>query len=61
MYTEQVMEHFYNPHNMGEIENADGAVNAGIHAYRGNHTPLLLVLSRDLFLCSRLHIITRIC
>ena len=24
MYTEQVMEHFANPRNVGEIENADG-------------------------------------
>jgi len=24
MYTEKVMEHFRNPHNMGEIPNADG-------------------------------------
>ena len=29
MYTEQVMEHFYNPHNMGEIENADGIGEVG--------------------------------
>lgn len=29
MYTEQVMEHFMNPHNMGEIENADGVGEVG--------------------------------
>ena len=29
MYTEHVMEHFYNPHNMGEIENADGIGEVG--------------------------------
>lgn len=29
MYTDQVMEHFMNPHNMGEIENADGVGEVG--------------------------------
>lgn len=29
MYTEKVMEHFMNPHNMGEIENADGVGEVG--------------------------------
>lgn len=29
MYTEQVMEHFMNPHNMGQIENADGVGEVG--------------------------------
>lgn len=29
MYTEQVMEHFMNPRNMGEIENADGVGEVG--------------------------------
>ena len=24
VYSEKVMEHFANPHNVGEIENADG-------------------------------------
>ena len=29
MYTEKVMEHFRNPHNMGEIPNADGVGTVG--------------------------------
>lgn len=29
MYSEKVMEHFSNPHNMGEIENADGVGTVG--------------------------------
>ncbi len=29
MYTEQVMEHFMHPRNMGEIENADGVGEVG--------------------------------
>ena len=29
MYTEKVMEHFRNPHNMGEIEDADGVGTVG--------------------------------
>jgi nitrogen fixation NifU-like protein len=29
MYTEKVMEHFRNPHNMGEISNADGVGTVG--------------------------------
>ena len=29
MYTEQVMDHFMNPRNVGEIENADGVGEAG--------------------------------
>ena len=29
MYTEQVMEHFTNPRNVGEIENADGVGEVG--------------------------------
>jgi nitrogen fixation NifU-like protein len=29
MYTEKVMEHFRNPHNMGEIPDADGAGTVG--------------------------------
>jgi nitrogen fixation NifU-like protein len=29
MYTEKVMEHFRNPHNVGEIENPDGVGEVG--------------------------------
>ena len=29
MYTEKVMEHFNNPHNVGEVENADGVGEVG--------------------------------
>jgi len=29
MYSEQVMQHFKNPHNMGEIENPDGVGEIG--------------------------------
>jgi len=29
MYTEKVMEHFEHPHNVGEIENADGVGRVG--------------------------------
>jgi nitrogen fixation NifU-like protein len=29
LYTEKVMEHFMNPHNMGEIQNADAVGEAG--------------------------------
>ncbi|MFH0748798.1 MAG: Fe-S cluster assembly scaffold protein NifU [Candidatus Bathyarchaeota archaeon] len=29
MYTEKVMEHFKNPHNMGEIPDADGVGSVG--------------------------------
>jgi len=29
MYTEQVMEHFTNPRNVGVIENADGVGEVG--------------------------------
>jgi len=29
MYTEKVMEHFKNPHNMGEIQDADGVGTVG--------------------------------
>ncbi|MCX7935244.1 MAG: iron-sulfur cluster assembly scaffold protein, partial [Planctomycetota bacterium] len=29
MYTQQVMEHFQNPRNVGEVENADGIGEVG--------------------------------
>jgi len=29
MYSEKVMEHFNNPHNVGEVENADGTGTVG--------------------------------
>jgi len=30
MYSQKVMEHFKNPHNMGEIPDADGVGTVGI-------------------------------
>jgi len=29
MYSEKVLEHFYNPHNMGQIKNPDGVGQVG--------------------------------
>ena len=39
-YSEKVMEHFRNPHNVGEIPDADGVGNIQKPCLRGYYAPL---------------------
>lgn len=47
MYTEKVMEHFSNPQNMGEIENADGIGTVG-NAKCGDIMRIYLKIENDI-------------
>ncbi|MBQ2804118.1 MAG: Fe-S cluster assembly scaffold protein NifU [Lachnospiraceae bacterium] len=47
MYTEKVMDHFQNPRNMGEIENADGVGTVG-NAKCGDIMRIFLDIDEDL-------------
>ena len=38
-YSDKVMEHFRNPHNVGEIPDADGVGNVGNGGYSANQKP----------------------
>ena len=46
MYTEQVMDHFMNPRNVGEIENADGVGEVG-NAKCGDIMKIYLKIEND--------------
>lgn len=47
MYSEQVMDHFENPRNVGEIENADGVGNVG-NAKCGDIMRIYLQVENDI-------------
>ena len=47
MYSEKVMDHFTNPHNMGEIENADGVGTVG-NAKCGDIMKIFLKIENDI-------------
>ena len=47
MYTEQVMDHFMNPRNVGEIENADGVGTVG-NAKCGDIMRIFLKVENDI-------------
>ncbi len=47
MYSEKVMDHFTNPHNMGEIENADGVGTVG-NAKCGDIMKIFLKVENDI-------------
>ena len=47
MYSEKVMDHFTNPHNMGEIENADGVGTVG-NAKCGDIMKIYLKIEGDI-------------
>ncbi|MBC7959938.1 MAG: Fe-S cluster assembly scaffold protein NifU [Vallitaleaceae bacterium] len=47
MYTEKVMDHFSNPRNMGEIENADGVGTVG-NAKCGDIMRIYLKIENDI-------------
>ena len=46
MYTEKVMEHFQNPHNVGEIENANAIGEVG-NAKCGDIMKMYMVIEDD--------------
>jgi len=46
MYTEQVMDHFMNPRNVGEIENADGVGKVG-NAKCGDIMQIMIKVEND--------------
>ena len=47
MYTEKVMDHFMNPRNVGEIENADGVGEVG-NAKCGDIMKIYLKIDNDI-------------
>ena len=47
MYTEKVMEHFSNPHNVGEIENANAVGQVG-NAKCGDIMKMSMIIENDI-------------